>query len=101
MKLFISSKALITPEITSYFLDFVGENRNAAVITTAAQTYKEKNQNNIHLREQLRQLGFQVKFVDIEFELPRQLLDFDVVILGGGNSYYLLYHIKKVKQMKS
>ncbi|MFK7933535.1 MAG: Type 1 glutamine amidotransferase-like domain-containing protein [Saprospiraceae bacterium] len=97
MKLFLSSKSLINEEITTHFLDFVAGNRNAAIITTAAQKYKERNHNIIQLREKLIQLGFQVQYIDIEFESPKQLLDFDVVIISGGNPYYLLYHLKKNK----
>ena len=100
MKLLIASKALINSELTNHFLDFVGTNRNAAIITTAAQTYKERNRNHVALKEKLLELDFQVEFIDLEFEPPEKLLQFNVIIIGGGNPYYLLHHLQRSRADK-
>ena len=34
------------------------------------------------------------KFLDVEEEHPSPLEDADVILLGGGNPYYLLHHLK-------
>lgn len=97
MKLLLTSKALINEEIKESFLSFVGERKTVALVTTAAKDFKEKNRNVIALKTTLAALGFQVRCVDFEFENPEILEEAQIIIINGGNPYYLLHHIKKSK----
>lgn len=100
MRLLLSSKGLITEHLTKAFLSFVNQKKNITIITTASQKYKEKNRNTIRLKNKLIELGFTVKYVDIEFEDPQNLTESEVIIICGGNPYYLLYHLKHSKTEK-
>lgn len=72
-----------------------GVERKVAIITTAATKYKAANRNNIALKEDLTHLGFKPYFIDVEMEDPKRLSDTSICILGGGNPYFLLYHLRK------
>lgn len=100
MKLFLSSKGLITDEITENFLSFVGSLRKVSMITTASETHKEKNKNTVKLKAKLTALGFFVEFIDVEFEDPERLRQSEIIIINGGNPYYLLHHLRKSKTDK-
>ncbi|MFJ7754781.1 hypothetical protein ACQKGI_01210 [Peribacillus muralis] len=42
-------------------------------------------------------MGFkQVDFMDIEFDFPEGLEQYNVIYMNGGNPFHLLYHMKKV-----
>ncbi len=71
------------------------EMKNAAIITTASVGYKEKDWHNPRLVSELAQLKLSTSFVDIEFENPEKLLQFDILMFGGGNPFYLLHFMKK------
>ncbi len=67
-----------------------------AIITTASVERKENNKYAVSTKEYFEELGFkEVKFVDIEFDDPDILKKFDVIYVNGGNTFYLLYHLKK------
>jgi len=97
MKLFLTSKGLINEEIKNSFLSFVAGKTKVSIITTAASVYKEKNKNNVGLKEKLEALGFSVQFVDLELEPAERLSDSQIIVISGGNPYYLLYHLRKSK----
>jgi len=100
MRLLLSSKGLIHEELPEAFLSFVKPKKTVAIITTASQDYKEKNRNTIKLKSKLDELGFKTNFVDIEFDDPNVLRKSEIIIIGGGNPYYLMHHIKKSKSEK-
>lgn len=100
MKLFLTSKGLIDEKITESFCSFVEGRKMACIITTAALDFKEKNRNNVALHDKLKHLGFKAEFLDIEFENPDRLTEFQVLVISGGNPYYLLHHLKQSKADK-
>lgn len=71
--------------------------KKAALVTTASCRYKEKDDNVPILSEQMRKLGLEPECVDVEFQDVAFLLAYDVVILMGGNPFYLRKHLKKWK----
>ncbi len=72
------------------------KNLSAAIITTASVEWKEKNKHVISARNTLKRMGFgPVKFLDVEFDDPSLLKNFDVIYISGGNTFYLLYHLMK------
>ncbi len=69
---------------------------SAVIITTASAEWKEKNKHAILAKQELEDMGFKkVVFLDVEFEDPNKLKQYDVIYINGGNPFYLLYYIKK------
>ena len=69
---------------------------SAVIIATASVKWKEKNKHAVIAKETLENMGFKkVVFLDVEFENPKKLQEFDVIYINGGNPFYLLYHLKK------
>ena len=69
---------------------------SAVIITTASVEWKEKNKHAVAAREALENMGFKkVDFLDVEFDNPEKLKDYDIIYINGGNPFYLLYHLKK------
>jgi len=97
MKLLLSSKGLINEPITEAFLSLTKSRKRITIITTASQDYKDKNKNTIRLNNQLTELGFATRYIDLEFDDPKCLAESEVMIICGGNPYYLMYHIRKSK----
>ncbi len=72
------------------------KNLAVAIITTASVEWKEKNKHAISAKNTLERMGFKaVKFLDVEFDDPNLLKNFGVIYISGGNTFYLLYHLKK------
>jgi len=60
------------------------------------QNHKEENKYAVLTKEYFEELGFKkVSFIDVEFDNPKTLKDFDVIYINGGNTFYLSYHLKK------
>lgn len=95
MNLFLTSSGLPNQEIIDHFISFAGNVKIVSLITTASDQFKERNWNAIKLKKKFEQMGMEVTFVDIEFEDPSILKSSDLIVIGGGNPYYLLYHLKR------
>jgi dipeptidase E len=66
------------------------------IITTASAEWKEKNKHAVSAKVVLEEMGFKkVIFLDIEFEDPNKLKEFDVIYINGGNPFYLLDKLRK------
>ena len=49
----------------------------------------------ISVKSTFHEMGFgNVEFIDIEFEDPDKLQDYDIIFLNGGYPFYLLHHLK-------
>lgn len=97
MRLLFSSTALSTTGLMDAFLSMLplkGSSK-VTIITTASVKFKSRNKHTQGLKERLEQNTIQVQLVDIEFQPPEVVKNSDAIILGGGNPYYLLYHIKR------
>jgi len=99
MKLFLTSAGL-QPETTEYFLDLLGKNpkgMDLCYIPTAADLSKDKWYVKKN-RGRLEELGFKVTDVDIkngsEGSLSKRMNGFDIVFVEGGNTFYLLKHVR-------
>lgn len=94
----LTSSGFSNPVIMDWAEEFFGGNlgdKKAAIITTASED-KEKNAFAVLAFSQLKGMGFgDVIFFDLEKQDPQELLDFEVVYVNGGNTYYLLYWTKK------
>ncbi|WP_088041950.1 Type 1 glutamine amidotransferase-like domain-containing protein [Bacillus sp. EAC] len=98
-KLFLTSCGFLTEEIKNQFIKLLPENRTGmkvTIITTASVQQKNKNKYIQKAKNDFQEMGFkQVEFMDIEFEEPTRLKQYDVVYIAGGNPFYLLHHVRK------
>lgn len=69
--------------------------QRAALVVTASDMYKERDENVPILTEQMAQIGLDSTCYDVEFENVSGLLSYDVIILMGGNPFYLRKHLMK------
>lgn len=94
----LTSSGFSNPEIAKKvekYFDGKSSDKEVAIITTASED-KEKNEFAILAYSQFREMGFEnVIFFDIEKQNPRELSDFDIIYVNGGNTYYLLDQVKK------
>ncbi|MFA5030388.1 MAG: Type 1 glutamine amidotransferase-like domain-containing protein [Patescibacteria group bacterium] len=69
---------------------------SVVIVTTASVEWKEKNKHAVSAKKSLEEMGFKkVIFLDIEFEDPNKLKEFDVIYINGGNPFYLLDKLRK------
>ena len=95
-QLLFLSRALEKQSLMDYFLGLLPQKGNCRsyLITTAASHYKEQNKHNQALYQRLSRVNVRLGFLDVEIEHPSLLKEADVILLGGGNPYYLLHHLK-------
>ena len=94
---FLTANGLYNQEVLSAFVNMVGSNTpnmTACIITTADKEYKDKNYHAINLSNILGEMNYTVDFIDVEFENPNSLYNYDIIYINGGNPFYLLYHIR-------
>jgi len=101
MKLLLTSAGIINESIKKAFSDLVGKDLNQCIIAfipTAVNVEDDIEWMNEDI-ESFRRTGAEVIMADIE-KLPKQewlpiLEKSDVICLGGGNTYHLLYWVRK------
>lgn len=104
MKLFLSSLG-ISGALAPYFSALVGKNLDStsiALIENAADPYPEENRTWMKERsEEFVQLGISVKHLDLRDFIGRKdaLYDalhlYDVIWIGGGNTFYLRWILRE------
>lgn len=100
MKLFLASLASTTLDLIKPLLSDDPKNLSVAFIKTAADPYGDIPmpwmEDDIN---KLKSMGFPVTFYDIKNKnieiLRNDLSNFQVIFVSGGNTFYLLNHIKK------
>lgn len=93
--LILTSDGLSSDNLIQETKKYISTHRTAAIITTASVGYKEKDWHIPRVTDELQSLGLSVSYLDLEFESPELINDYDVVVINGGNPFYLLKHIKK------
>ncbi len=68
--------------------------KTAAMITTASE-YKEKDHNVPRLTSELEALGLLVEYFDIDNKPAALLINYDVILILGGNPFYLLKRFRE------
>ena len=69
---------------------------SAVIITTASSEWKELNKHAVLAKQKMENMGFnKVDFLDIEFDDPSKLKNYNLIYINGGNPFYLLYYLKK------
>lgn len=98
-KLLLTSHGFSDEPVRQAFLkllDKPAKELAVAIITTASVEHKEDNKYAVSTKEYFEGMGFkEVNFIDVEFDDPNKLKEFDVIYINGGNTFYLLHHLKK------
>lgn len=97
----LTSTGFSNPKILEKVEEFFGKDlevlaeKRVVIITTASED-KEKNVHALEAHSQLSVLGFGwVEFFDLEKRYARELLDYDLIYVSGGNTFYLLDWVKR------
>lgn len=69
--------------------------KKAVIVVTADPEYKENNYHIPRVIDELKLCNLSVDLFDVDFQPVTKLLDYDVVMLTGGNPYYLLMSLRK------
>ena len=97
-KLFLSSFASVTLDLVTELLPKPPSELKAAFIPTAGDPYSDKGFVYVD-REKLVEMGFNVTDIDLkktdESALEAKLAGVDLVLVAGGNTYYLLDKVRK------
>ena len=68
----------------------------AAIVPTASPEWKAKQKSAVAAFEYFSMIGFkQIDFVDVEFQDPQILANYDLIYFSGGNPCYLLWHLRR------
>lgn len=100
MKLFLSSLASETLDLVIHLLPDKPNNLNLAFIPTAADPYGNEPMPWMDAdHDKLTSMGFSVTDYDLKHKdvdtLRKDLSQFQVIFVAGGNTFYLLNEIKK------
>lgn len=100
---FLTSSGFSNDKVWSLIAQYYGKPvSSACIITTGAVPLKEKSPNCIKILEALTSYGVpDVAVIDIEFENPRRLRQYDLAVLMGGNSRHLFSELKKSQSDKA
>lgn len=91
----LTSTGFLTDEIRNAF-SRMASSFSTAVIITSASLEKEDNRFARKAQRDLIELGAsQVTFLDVEFDDPSNLSEYDVIYINGGNPFLLLHHLRK------
>lgn len=96
-RIILTSTGLSNTKIRKAFLKLIDkiDKKSVVIITTAARE-KEKNKYSQLAKRQFKEMGFnKVDFLDLEYKNPKRLENYDIIYVCGGNSFYLLKHIKE------
>ncbi len=91
----LCSNGLTSQELLREAKKHVKTAGKAALVVTADPEYKEKNYHVPRGIKELEFLGLSVDIFDFDTQPAEQLPAYDVVVLMGGNPYYLLHSIRE------
>jgi dipeptidase E len=103
MKLFLSSVS-VTPELLPFFIKLVGKEPadiQFCLIENGADVYAEEDRGFVERESNaLEAVGLKLSRVDLRDYFKKEglteaLKDFDVIWLGGGNTYYLRWALRE------
>ena len=97
--LVLCSNGLSSETLLSCINSKLTDCRNAALVVTADNEYKEQNYHVPRCIAELEALKLHVDLFDLDKQPAHLLLDYDVVEFIGGNPYYLLRAIRNHKAM--
>lgn len=92
--LILTSNGISTTELKEKIKPYLLNEHSAVIVTTASVGYKEKDWHIPRLIEELSYFRLSVDFFDFDTDKADSLLNYDVVLINGGNPFYLLKSIK-------
>ena len=101
MKLLLTSAGFENPEVGQEFLKLVGKSaEKIKIIYVPTAAWPEVDQSYVEFyKQELIRLGINksnIKVLDVNRKIEySEIEDFDVMFVGGGNTFYLLHQIKK------
>lgn len=96
-KIILTSDGIDSKEVYDLFDSCISNNSKIAIITTAKDE-KEKANGPIKSKRLFLEMGAgTVDYVDIEFDDPKVLLQYDLVYLDGGSPFRLMYWLRESK----
>ena len=93
--LILCSNGLSSEKLISCIRDIIIGHKDAALVVTADNEYKEKNYHVDRCIKELTALNLSVDVFDLNKQPAELLLNYDVVEFIGGNPFYLLRSIKE------
>jgi dipeptidase E len=97
-KLFLASFALVSLDLVEELLPKPASELKAAFIPTAGDLYEGKEFVHVD-RKKLESMGFSVRDIDLKDKqlenLEDEFKDIDLVLVAGGNTFYLLDYMRK------
>lgn len=97
-KLFLASFASVSLDLIKELLPKQAPELKVAFIRTAADPYEDQSFVEAD-RNKLIEMGFSIKDVDLKnktlIELGDDFRNIDLILMAGGNTFYLLDHIRK------
>ncbi len=97
-RLLLLSKGFSTESIKHGFLSsfsLTPNQVNVAIIPTASAEWKEKHKGAVSAFEYFKSTGFKnIDFIDIEYQSPELLKNYEIIFISGGDPFYLLRHLK-------
>ncbi|OGK25844.1 hypothetical protein A3A46_00330 [Candidatus Roizmanbacteria bacterium RIFCSPLOWO2_01_FULL_37_13] len=99
-KLFLTSAGIVR-ELRNEFVQLLGKDpKNSIVCFIATAADPEKDKGFVEAdRKKLREAGLKIRELDLKSEnknsLYKKLSDYDVIYVGGGNTFYLLNWVRK------
>jgi dipeptidase E len=97
-RLLLTAYGLCKNDIKEAFYKLLPQNFSdfkIVIVSTSQPELKEKHHQMISVKSTFHEMGFEnVDFIDIEFEDPHKLQNYDIIFLNGGYPFYLLHHLK-------
>ena len=92
--LILCSDGLSSPAMQAHIRHDLVSCKNAALVVTADNEYKEQNYYVPRCTQELEGFDLAVDIFDLDNDAPELLLNYDVVEFIGGNPFYLLHSIR-------
>lgn len=93
--LILTSNGLSSDKLLNRVKVLTESMKSAVIVTTASVGYKQNDKHIPRLTEELSSLGVSVDFFDFDKDKPKNLIEYDVIELNGGNPFYLLKSIQQ------
>lgn len=92
-----TSNGLTTKEMINQVKEVIPRKAKKAVIITTASPYKERNKHIPNIVSSMNELNLESFFFDFDKDESSLLKDYDVMVINGGNPFYLLKSIYEHK----
>lgn len=92
--LVLCSNGLSSEKLLKCVGDKIQGCKNAALVVTADNEYKEKNYHIKRCENELKAIHLSVDLFDLDQQSPESLQQYDIVEFIGGNPFYLLKSIR-------